>query len=60
MRIGDQVKMYRKFQKKSQEDLALEVGVHRETISRIERHRSEASVSLLSKIGTCLNCNFVI
>lgn len=60
MKIGEQVKMYRKHRGVSQEDLALEIGVHRETISRIERNQSEASISLLTKVGTSLSCTFTI
>ena len=53
--MKNNIKQYRIKTKLSQNDLALKVGVTRETISRVESGRCNPSLELAYKIAKCLN-----
>lgn len=60
--IGNRIKKIRKLLNKSQEELALELGLTKQAISNIENSKSLPSISLLSKllVNFDVNLNYVI
>lgn len=59
-RIGDQLRAARNAKRLSQEEVARRAGLTRSTINKIEGGRWSASVDLLQKICTVLDCKLTI
>ena len=58
--IGLQIKMYRKFKKISQFELAEKVGISQTYLSQLENNFKNPGLSLLVKIATELNVTLII
>ena len=58
--IGLQIKMYRKFKKISQFELAEKVGITQTYLSQIENNFKNPGLSLLVQIATELNITLII
>jgi transcriptional regulator with XRE-family HTH domain len=54
--IGIKISSIRKFRKLTQEDLAEKAGITRVYIGQIERGTVNASIDVLHKISTALDC----
>ncbi len=60
--IGARIKKIRKILKKSQEDLANDLGITKQAVSNIENSKSLPSIQLLSKLllDYNINLNYII
>lgn len=55
--IGNRIKKIRRLLNKSQEELALDLGLTKQAISNIENSKSLPSISILSKLLVNFNVN---